>query len=137
VTFTHPCPAVSTFVLPCSLQRSSTFDSPPALAVVAEVGVAVVVVGTGVVELVAEVIVVATAAVVGVALVAPVAAAAPVAPPHRLLARARTAPPGRPSTTPGLSPSTCGQAHPSHRSRPNRRTPSSLHRRWGHHSHLL
>jgi hypothetical protein len=39
--------------------------------------------------------------------------------------------PGHPSTTPGPAPLICG------RDRPGHCTPSLLHRRWGHCSHLL
>jgi hypothetical protein len=66
-----------------------------------------------------------------------VAAPAPAAPLHQLPARVGATPPGRPSTTPGLAPSTCGRACQGHQSRPDRRTPSSLYHRWGHRSRLL
>jgi hypothetical protein len=59
------------------------------------------------------------------------------APLHRLPAKAGAAPPGGPSTTPRLAPSTVGWARLGHRSRLDHRTPSSLHRRWGHRSRLL
>jgi hypothetical protein len=106
--------------------------TPLALAVVATVvgATAAGVVVVGVAVALAAAIVVATTAVAGVA------AATPAAPLHRLPARG-AAPPGRPCTTPGLAPSICGRARPGHRSHPNRRTPSLLHRRWGHRSRLL
>jgi hypothetical protein len=109
---------------------------PPALVAVAAVvgaaaaGVVVVVAATAII------VIVATTTVARVAAPALATAAGPTAPLHRQPARARMAPPGRP-TTPGLVPSTCGRAHPGHRSHPDRRTPSSLHRRWGHRSRLL
>jgi hypothetical protein len=77
------------------------------VAVVGAVGVAVA-------TMVA--IIIATAAVAWVAAVAPAAAAAPAAPPHQLLARVGAAPPGRPFTTPRLTPSTCGRACLGHQS---------------------
>jgi hypothetical protein len=75
--------------------------------------------------------------VVATAVVAGVAAPAPAAPLHQLPARVGATPPGRPSTTPGLAPSTCGRACQGHQSRPDHRTPSSLYHRWGHRSRLL
>jgi hypothetical protein len=71
---------------------------------------------------VAVAIIVTTTAVAGVAAEALATAAAPVAPLHQLPAKAGAAPPGRPSTTPRLAPSTCGWACPGHRSRLDRRT---------------
>jgi hypothetical protein len=76
----------------------------------------------------------AAAAAVGVAVTVvttATVAVAPAAPLHRLLAKVGAAPPDRPSTTHGPTPSACGQSHP------DRRTPSSLHRRWDHCSCLL
>jgi hypothetical protein len=74
---------------------------PPALAAVATVvGAAAAVAGVAVAVVAATVV--TTAAAAGVPTVAPAA------PLHQLPARAGVAPPGRPSTTPRLAPSTCG-----------------------------
>jgi hypothetical protein len=78
-------------------------------------------------------VVIATTTMMRVVVVAAAAAALP----HRLPARTGAAPPGHPTTTPRLAPSTCIWAHPGHRSHLGRRTPSSLHRWWRHRSRLL
>jgi hypothetical protein len=116
------------------LSSPAPFGGPQPLTPLALAAVATVV---GATAAGVAVVGVAVAIVVATTTVAGVAAAAPAAPLHRLPARAEAAPPGRPSTIPGLTPSTCGRARPGHLSHPNRRTPSLLHRRWGHRSRLL